>query len=199
MVVEYSNDKSKTFAIPDKEQLIRVHQKEIQQMQSAHTALISFLQNHKNEDSISPPKIKFYSGVQGIGQAFRDMPWVKEYKEAFLMWPMTEMIKLLGEDFLHNHSEPRIKLGITINSIQKEEDRKLQTKDREWLKSSPDRLRNIRYMKKNVNWDMSYWIYGNKCLFASGGSEKFAFMIQSQEFASLMKLMWTEVWNNCKK
>ncbi len=200
LVVEYSNNTGKTFAIPDKEQLVRIHKKEISDMQSAHEVLISFLQHHKKESSVAQPKIKFYAGVEGIKQAFRDMSWTKEYKEAYLMWPMTEMINTLGEDFLQKHGEPRYKLGVIVNSIQKHVDRKLQTKEHEWLKDDlVNKLRRVRYVKKGVDWQMSYWIYGNKCLFASGGVEKFAFMIQSKEFADIMKLMWQEMWKGCEE
>lgn len=200
LVVEYSNNTGKTFAIPDKEQLVRVHKKEIADIQSAHEALISFLQDHKKEETVAHPKVKFYAGVEGIKQAFRDMPWTKDNKEAYLMWPMTEMIKSVGEDFLRMHSEPRLKLGVIINSIQKQADKKLQSDEHEWLKDSlHTKLRRIRYVKKGVDWQMSYWIYGNKCLFASGGVEKFAFMIQSKEFADVMKLMWQEMWKSCEE
>lgn len=200
LVVEYSNDKHKTFGIPDKEQLVRVHKKEIADLESAHGALISFLQNHTAESQSGKPKIKFYAGVEGIRQAFRDMPWTKDCKETFLMWPMTDMINTLGEDFLKMHGSPRIPLGVVLNSIQRQEDKRLQTDKHAWLRDDfKKHLRRVRYVGKGVDWQMSYWIYGNKCLFASSGLEKFAFTIQSKEFASIMKLMWQQMWDGCKK
>ncbi len=199
LIVEYSEDRSKTFGIPDNEQLVRVHKQEMNDLESAHNHLISFLKHHSKEPRVAKPKVKFYMGVEGMRQAFRDIQWTKEHKESYLMWPMTEMMNTLGEDFLRAHSEPRLKLGVIINVIQKAEDRKLQTKKHEWLENSMHtKLRRIRYVKKGVDWQMSYWIYGNRCLFASGGKEKFAFMIQSKEFADLMKLMWQQMWDNTK-
>jgi hypothetical protein len=43
---------------------------------------------------------------------------------------------------------------------------------------------------------MSYGIYGDKCLFASGGKEKIAFTIHSKEFCEVMKIMWDNTWKN---
>lgn len=198
LVVEYSNDRSKTFAIPDKEQLARVHKKEVAELESAHATLISFLQNSAMTSDVSRPKIKFYAGVEGIKQAFRDMPWTKEHKEAYLMWPTIDMLDLLGADFLYNHRKPGIDLGVTVNVIEQQKDKKINKGNHDWLKNNPENLNRKRYAKKGTNWEMSYWIYGNKCLFASGGREKFAFMIQSKEFAGLMKVMWKEMWEGCR-
>jgi hypothetical protein len=50
-----------------------------------------------------------------------------------------------------------------------------------------------------LDWKMSYWIYGDKVLFASGGQEKIAFTVHSREFSQMMKLMWRETWKNAKK
>lgn len=200
IVVEYSTEKGKTFAIPDKEQLIRVHKKEVAELESAHAALFSFLESHTNKHQTARPKIKFYAGVEGIKQAFRDMSWEKNTKEAYLMWPLADMIESLGEDFLRNHNESRLSLGVTINCILKEVDRKLEdAKDSSKDQAFYTKLREVRYAQKSIDWQMSYWIYGNKCLFASSGTEKFAFMVQSDEFASLVQLMWKKMWDTCEK
>lgn len=198
LVTEYSDDKGKTFSIPDQDQLARVHKAKIQEIESAHKTLLSFLANSTKENQVARPKIKFYSGIEGIKQAFRDMPWTEKYPEAYLMWPTTNMIDLLGEEFLYDHRKPGITLGVTVNVIEREADRSIEKSDYEWLKGGPKKLNKKRYVSKDVNWDMSYWIYGDKCLFASGGSEKIAFMVHSLEFANLMKVMWQEMWKGAK-
>ena len=201
LVTEYSNDKGKTFSIADNEQIIRVHKKKIEDLQKAQTELVSFIQNSHKENQVARPRIKFYSGVEGIRQAFRDMPWVKEYKEAYLMWPTGDMIETLGVDFMHEHRKPGIELGVRVNVIEPERDRVLQKKrEYEWLKNSPEnKLNRKRYTPKNIDWHMSYWIYGDKCLFASGGKEKIAFVVHSKEFAELQQLMWKQMWEISKE
>ena len=206
LVTEYSSERGKTFGISEKEQLTRIHGEKIEELQNAHSSLISFIQNHSKADSTSKPKIKFYSGVQGIKQAFRDMPWDKKDEEGYLMWPLQDMLDTLGEDFLKWHAAPRFKYNIYINVIQKHEDMVIQKEKQkyDWLQNDykgedESRLNRIRYAPKGTDWQMSYWIYGDKCLFASGGLEKFAFTIHSKEFCQMMKLMWREMWNGAEE
>ncbi len=201
LVTEYSEDRGKTFAISDKEQIIRIHKQKIEELQNAQTELVTFIQKHNKKSQTARPRIKFYSGVEGIKQAFRDMPWVKEYKEAYLMWPTTDMIDSLGVDFLYEHRKPGIELGVKVNVIEPERDRPLREKEgHEWLRQDPaNKLNKKRYAPKGADWHMSYWIYGDKCLFASGGVEKIAFVVHSKEFADMQQLLWEQMWKICKE
>jgi predicted transcriptional regulator len=200
LVNEYSDDKGKSFGIPDKEQLVRVHAEKVEELKKAHTTLLSFIQNHTSNDLVARPRIKFYSGVLGIKQAFRDMPWNSKYKEAYLMWPMQDMLDNVGEDFLKWHGKQRYQHKVVIYSIEKHSDRKLRINDKEWLKNDlENRFTKVRFLAKGVDWKMSYWIYGDKCLFASGGKEKIAFTIHSKEFCDILKLMWQQMWEVAKE
>jgi hypothetical protein len=199
LVNEYSSDRGKTFGISDHEQLVRAHNERIEELKKAQASLISFIQSNKSVESVSQPKIKFYSGTLGIKQAFRDMPWVKEHKETYMLWATREMIDI-DEEFFKWHGTQRFQHKVFIYAVEKHEDRKLQTQKHEWLKN--DRKTNlveVRYMPKGVNWKMSYWIYGDKVLFASGGEEKIAFTVHSKEFSQMMKLSWENTWKNALK
>lgn len=197
LVIEIYNENGKMFETPDNEQLKAILDKRLDVIKNAQNDLLTFIGANKKERQITRPRIRFYSGIFGIQQAFRDMPWIKTEKQAYLMWPMKDMINMVGESFLRFHSEQRYKYHVTINAIQPTSDKKLQTKDREWLgDKQKDKLRNVKYIKDKNKWLMSYWIYGDKCLFASGGNEKFAFIIHSKEFSQLMKLLWDQTWRN---
>lgn len=199
LINEYSDDKGKTFGVADKEQLNGIHAEKMDEMKKAHASLLAFMSSNIGEESVAKPKIKFYSGINGIKQAFRDMPWSNKYKETYMLWPTTDMIEM-DEDFFRWHGTQRFKYGVMIYAIEKHNDRKLQNKNHEWLKNDKkSNLVEVRYLPKNVDWKMSYWIYGNKCLFASGGKEKIAFTIHSKEFCDMMMLMWREAWKVAKK
>jgi sugar-specific transcriptional regulator TrmB len=200
LINEYSDERGKSFGLSDNEQLARVHSDKIEEFKKAHSSLLSFINSHSKEESVVKPKIKFYSGTVGIKQAFRDMMWNSKYKEAYLMWPMQDMLDSIDEDFLKWHGTRRYKHGVMIYSIEKHSDRKLQTKEHEWLENDiKNKLTEVRYLPKGMNWKMSYWIYGDKCLFASGGKEKVAFTIHSQEFCDIMKLMWDQMWEVARR
>lgn len=200
LVVEFSGEKGKIFSVVDNERLKEVYDQKIKDLQKSQSSLLSFITDHPRTSSSTQPRIKFYSGISGMKQAFRDTSWRKDIKVAYLMWPMKDMIDTLGEEFLEHHGRPRYNLGVKIKSIRKESDKILNTKGHEWLKSDPnEHLREVKYAPKSFDWKMSYWIYGDQCLFAGGDKEPFAFVVKSKEFASMMTLMWEQVWNVCKE
>lgn len=201
LINEYSNNHGKTFGISDKDQLTRAHSEKIAELQKAQTSLLSFINSHhKSENSEGSPKIKFYAGTLGIKQAFRDMMWSKEHKEAYLMWPVKEMMAI-DEDFFRWHGTQRFKYGVTLYCVEKQSDRKLEKVDRyKWLGGDSDKnATHLRYLPKDIDWKMSFWLYGNKCLFASGGKEKIAFTVHSKEFCEMMKLLWQSLWESARK
>ena len=200
LVNEYSTDRGRVFGISEKEQLARVHAEKMEELKKAHASLLSFIENHKTSGSVEQPKIKFYAGVLGIKQAFRDIPWTKEHKETYMLWATTDMIDI-DEEFFKWHGTRRFVHKVFIYALEKHEDRKLQTnKKHEWLKNDrKNNLVEVRYMPKGVNWKMSYWIYGDKVLFASAGEEKIAFTVHSKEFSQMMKLMWQSAWEGAQK
>lgn len=200
LVNEYSGERGKTFGISDPEQLTRAHSERMEEMKKAHASLLSFISTHKSAGGVSQPKIKFYAGTLGIRQAFRDIPWVKEHKKSYLLWPVQDMIESIGEDFFKWHGTQRFQHKVFLYCIEKHSDRKIQSNlNKEWLHINKKNLVEARYMPKGVDWKMSYWIYGDKVLFASGGEEKIAFTVHSKEFAQMMKLGWDEIWKNAKK
>ncbi len=198
LINEYSSDRGKTFGISDSEQLTRAHKHRLEEMATAHTSLLSLVKDYRHKDSIGRPKIKFYSGFLGIKQAFRDMPWQKDLKETYMLWPTTDMIDI-DEAFFRWHGTQRFKYNVFIYAVEKHEDRKLQIKKHEWLRNdAKTNLVKVKYLPKGVDCKMSFWLYGNKCLFASGGTEKIAFTIHSKEFAQMMKILWQSMWEVAK-
>lgn len=203
IVIEYSEGRAKTFGVSDLKQLDQVYKKKIETLDSAHKSLISYIQEnlHKKDEQggLSRPRIQFYYGVEGMRQAFRDTPWTSEYKETFLMWPMLEMVDLLGEDFLIHHGTSRFTHEVMMYVIQKHTDKQGVPESFKFKnQDSEQKLTLIRFAPENMKWSISYWIYGNKVLFAGSGHEKYAFVVHSKEFAALMKLMWEQMWSVSK-
>ena len=199
LINEYSGDHGKTFGMSDSEQLTRAHKEKIEELQQAQASLLSFINMNHKDDDVAKPKIKFYAGNLGIKQAFRDIPWSPKYRETYLLWPVKEMIDI-DEDFFRWHGQQRFKYGVVLKCIEKHSDRILQSKKHEWLQADKtENLNHVRYLPKGTDWKMSFWIYGNKCLFASGGAEKIAFTVHSKEFCEMMKLLWENLWEKAKE
>lgn len=200
LINEYSSERGKTFGISDRDQLTRVHNEKITELQQAQSALLSFINTKHKTDTSVKPRIKFYSGTLGIKQAFRDMPWQKDLTETYLLWP-TKGMNDIDEDFFKWHGTQRFKYNVFIYAIENHVDRAIQ-KDarRQWLKNdAKTNLSEVKYLPKGVNCKMSFWLYGDKCLFASSGEEKIAFTVHSHEFASMMKLLWDGLWVQAKR
>lgn len=200
IAVEYMEGRSKTFGISNLNQLESVYKKSLEKLEGAHKSLISYIQEnlHKkdSEGGSSKPRIRFYYGVEGMRQAFRDTPWVAEHKETYLMWPMREMVELLGEEFLIHHGTSRFDHRVMMQVVQKHTDKHGVPESFKWKNHDVEqKLTEIRYAPANMNWSISYWIYGDQVLFAGSGNEKYAFVVHSREFASLMQLMWSQMWS----
>jgi sugar-specific transcriptional regulator TrmB len=193
LLVEYSEGNGKKYGIAPKDQIIILHQKKIKELQLSQDYITEKLKEIERQESVIQPKIKFYSGTDGIKHAFNDMPWTQGAGEAYLMWPLQEMIDTLGEEFLQFHGRKRYEYKIQIKAISKESDRGIRNGD--WSSDTTNHYREVRYAPSSIDWSMSYWIYDDKVLFATPGKEKFAFIIYSREFAHMMKQLWEQMWN----
>ncbi len=198
LVIEEGEDRVKLFVLSDIAHIQEIQKKEVANIENTYKAIINLASDNSRE-IVSRPRIRFYTGVEGIRQAFRDVEWSSRYKDAYLMWPMKDMIDTLGEDFLKFHGEGRYKHGVVLHSIRKESDRKLNTPNHEWLKNDlEEKLREVRYASKDMEWGMSFWAYGDQVLFAGGGSENFALLVKSKDFTKLMILLWKQTWIQSK-
>jgi sugar-specific transcriptional regulator TrmB len=199
LVIEESGDTGKVFVLADPRQIEQVKERRISDIQSAF-AEITKMASEKKERVLVRPRIRFYSGIEGTKQAFRDMGWVSEHKDAYLMWPMKDMLDTLGEEFLKHHGEGRFKHGVLIHSIRKESDRILVALRHDWLKDDiEEKLREVRYASADTEWGMSFWTYGDQTLFAGSGSEHFALIVKSRDFANLMITLWKHAWVQATK
>lgn len=200
LVNEYNDGRGRSYGISDPDQLARAQDERLKAIKSAQTSLLSLVRDsHAVEDSVARPKIRFYAGTLGVKQAFRDMMWQKDIKECYMLWPNRMMLDL-DEDFFRWHGTQRHKYGVWIYAVENHEDRRIQgMKKHHWIRNTRDNLTEARYLPKGVSSKMSFWLYGNKCLFASGGSEKIAFTVHSREFAEMMKLLFDTLWASAKK
>lgn len=194
LVIEEGEDKAKVFALSNELQIKELREKQVLKVKDAYDEILKLAQEGDNH-IVARPRVRFYVGPEGIRQAFRDMQWNSKNKDAYLMWPMRDMLDTLGEDFLKHHSEGRFKHNVTIHSIRKDTDRSLTSSKHEWLKSDiKETLRNVRYAAKETQWNMSFWCYGDQTLFAGSGSESFALMVKSRDFTDLMISLWKQAW-----
>ena len=197
LIIEYSQNRSKEYGIIDEQQFKELIEQRVHNMKTHEKVLLDFMQNSHKGSQVVKPKIKFYTGIEGIRQSFRDMPWRKDLHETYVMWSTKDMVDILTPEFSAWHSAKRLKYKVMIYAIRKHSDRAMddEPQNKKLLQSEGWTLqREVRFAPKDTEWTMSYWIYGDKCLLSSSAGEKFSFIIHSQEFADLMKVLWQNVW-----
>lgn len=154
------------------------------------TMLPSLLRQKKTE----APVIKFFEGAEGLKYLLHDVLWNKG-ETIYTMWPHEEMQKVIDKETLIRFNDKRIKANIKVHALWP----KTMKPTKEYIWNGKDALTKRKYAPKNMEWSMGYTIYGDKVSFISSHKEVFGFIVQSQEFAMLMKLQFDTLWTLSKE
>jgi sugar-specific transcriptional regulator TrmB len=140
------------------------------------------------------PVIKFFEGQEGVTHLMHDLLWSKG-ETVYTMWPHEEIERVLGRDALIRFNDKRIRGNITVHALWP-----YAMKPKEgYIWKDRDTLTKRKYMPRSMKWTMGYTIYGDKVSFISSQKEIFGFIVQSQEFAQLMKMQFDVLWNHSSK
>jgi len=142
------------------------------------------------------PKIMFYEGKDGIREIYRDTLKSK-HKTTFWFSPIKSMLETIGEDFLNHYVEERTKRGIWVKSVYITPQR---VPDYKYLQPGTfeKTLRKIRFTPKNIDIKNTMCIYDNRVAIMSSRKELFGFVIESEEYANMLKIFHDLLWNISK-
>ena len=196
LVVEKEEENKKIFGIDDIKNLQNLITSKIDLLKSNQQKIIETLPELKLGFKSLEPKIKFYSGTEGIKQVLKDLLWYENI-ESLTMWPISEMVKILGAEYLENLNIRRIRQKISIRGIWPQ-NKSVNFKDYPFLGAGKGHLRELRLAPKGMNWNMSYWLYADKVAFISSEQEYFGFVVHSRDFAELMKSQFEIIWKLSK-
>jgi sugar-specific transcriptional regulator TrmB len=195
LVAEKEEDAKKLFGIDDPKNLEHLLNTKIEGLKKASAEIKKWLPK-LNAGSALEPKIKFYSGIRGIKQVLSNLLWYEDI-ETLTMWPISEMVEILGVEYLENLNRRRIKQGISIRGIWPA-DKTVNFKDYPYLGVGKGHLRQLRLAPEGVSWDMSYWLYADKVAFISSKAESYGFVINSRDFANLIRAQFEIIWKLSK-
>jgi sugar-specific transcriptional regulator TrmB len=194
LVLEYEQDNKKFFRIEDIEKIPQLLDSRIETLQQAKVEMVQNLPALLSQVQYgSEPKIKFYSGVDGVKKVLTDMLW-HEGEATFTMWPISEMIEVLGVEYFEQLNRRRIRRGISIRALWPH-DKKVPLKQYPFLGIGSGHLRETRIAPKTLSWDMGYWAYADKVAFISSKKEMFGFVVQSRDFYSMMQTQFELIWS----
>lgn len=197
LVVERFDENKRIFSIDDPKNLPKLIDEEIESLKNERERVISILPSLLQKSNAIEPKIKFYSGVEGVRHVLNDFKWQKNI-ETVAFWPIKEMIGLLGREFFDDLNRRRIEHNIHIRGIWPK-NTTINIKQHPFMGTGPEFLREIREAPGFMKWDMGYWIYEDKVAFISSQKEAFGFVIHSKEFAKMMLTQFEAVWLQSKK
>lgn len=192
LVTEKNEDGKKIFGVDDMRNLGHLVESKMEKLATDKKEIEKMISDFDITAHALDPKIKFYSGVEGVKQVLKDLLWHKNI-ETYTMWPISEMVDVLGVEYLENLNRRRIRSGIAIHGIWPR-DKSVDLKRYPFLGIGKGHLRELRFAPKGMTWNMSYWIYADKVAFISSHREGYGFIIHSRDFADLMKAQFEVVW-----
>lgn len=196
LVLEKNEDNKKIFGADDPKNLQNLLQTKIDILNKNKREIAVLMSTLQSSSRSLEPKIKFYSGVEGIKQVLKDMLW-HENIETVTMWPISEMVAILGKEYLETLNRRRIRQKISIRGIWPR-NKAVDFKNHPFLGVGKGHLRELRLAPKEMNWDMSYWQYADKVAFISSRAEGFGFVVHSRDFVNLIKTQFEQIWKLSK-
>lgn len=196
LAVEQLEENKKVFSIDDVKNLPHLFQSKIEQLKEQEGRLKKLLPTLTKQARLLEPKIKSYSGSEGIKQVLNNLLWYNNI-ETLTMWPISEIVAVLGEGYLAGLNRRRIRQGISIRGIWPR-DKSVNFKDYPFLGVGKGHLRELRLAPAGTTWQMSYWLYADKTAFISSAKELFGFVVHSHDFVTLIKAQFEIIWKVSK-
>jgi sugar-specific transcriptional regulator TrmB len=142
------------------------------------------------------PRVQLFEGRQALQQMMKDLLLYRDITvQAY--WPVMRVVELLTPSFIKKFNEDRISQNIRIEVLWP----KGQTPPfRKYPHLSPGKgfMRDARILPENFDFSLGYTIYGDTVRFISSGKESFGYIIESAEFAEMMRSQFKLIWNISK-
>lgn len=185
------------FGTEDLSIITDILQGQIESLQAEKKSFEKLLPSLKGHVDSSEPKVKYYMGHDGVKQVLNQV-LLHRNSETFLMWPMTEVIRLFGEEYLEDINRKRIRRNISIKVIYPS-NAKPDLKKYPFLGIGEGHLREARLAPKKMSWNMGYWMYDDTIAFLSSRKEVFGFVVHSKDLAGLLKTQFDMIWDMSQK
>lgn len=195
LIIEDIMEGKKIYRLDTAQNLTRLVDEKISLLQKERKGAEKTLATLHHNVSVQP-RIKMYPGIDGVKQVLNELVWSGE-KETFALWPLKEMLHVLGTEYFENFHRKRIRNGITARVIWPET-QKVDLRQYPFIGIGDAHLKKVHIAPKGMHWDMGSAVYGDKVGFISSHKEAFGFTIQSRDFANLMRTQFEVMWKISK-
>jgi len=180
-------------ASPEKiHELAILKEKEAKEQRQLAEQMVPRLINLTKE-TMSVPKIQYFSGKQGVRAIFEDLLTSGEVK-AYYLGSVQKCVEIAGENFMKDWVRRRVKAGIFSYGVRIESEEELRTT----FRSSRKRMRQIKFAPKGAEFPVYIAIYGDKVAFITSKKEGFGLILESKDFAVTFRSMFDIIWGASK-
>ncbi len=194
LIVERKIENKAYFAVDDVRSIKSALSEKISTLTDHEKVFTTMLPELLKQTKTETPVIKFFEGKEGLHFIIHDLLWSKG-ETVYTMWPHEEMQKVIDKETLIRFNDRRIKDKITIHALWPQD----MVPKGEYIWKNKDILTKRKYLPQGMDWKMGYTIYGDKVSFISSYKEVFGFIVQSKEFAALMRLQFEVLWTIAKE
>ncbi|MFZ2193577.1 MAG: helix-turn-helix domain-containing protein [Candidatus Moraniibacteriota bacterium] len=195
LVSQSEKNKVKMWQAVAPETIKTIINEKINTLESTRTDFESVLESLKSSqktDFISP-KFHYFEGIEELKTMLKDVLLYNDL-ETELCWPVKDVMKVVGEEFLHELNKKRIRSNIYIKVVWPL-DKSENIEKNIFLAPGKEVKREVRIAPAGVEFSMGYWAYGNKVMFMSSKAENFGFIVESKELRQLLKNQFNILWN----
>lgn len=134
------------------------------------------------------PNIRFYEGVEGVEQALWDSI-TGDGTELLAAFSMAEAMEVPGLDVIDEYMDARVSRNKFMRVLRS------RSRDRADIwHSSHKEMRELRYTPEQTVLAMTFVIYGPRVALMSSKKECYGLIIESEEYAALMRAMYESLW-----
>ncbi|MEN9338248.1 MAG: hypothetical protein RIQ41_562 [Candidatus Parcubacteria bacterium] len=191
LVVEKQQGSTTYFAADDVRHVERELDESIERLTEHKKAFSGMLPTLLASSALDSPKIKFYEGKEGLTHLVNDVLFARG-ETVCTVWPHSEMVRVLGKEILLRFNKRRLQEKIHIKALWP------HTSHKESLWDDDTHITR-KHMPTGTVFRMGYTIYGDKVSFISSHREVFGFIVQSKDFAELMRSQFDIIWSVSKK
>lgn len=168
---------------------------ELEEARNDFQRLLPQLSKQSRTD-FSAPRMTVYQGKAQLENILSDI-FLYQDIETYSLWPMRLMMDVLGADYFRHHNITRIQKHIRVKAIWPAA-YAVDPVKHPYLGGGSGFLREIRIAPPEMNFTMGYWIYGDQVAVLSSIKECFGFVLESREFANMLRVQHMAVWTLSK-
>lgn len=138
---------------------------------------------------VPKPAIRFYDGIDGARNVMEELLLVKN-KEQLFWSSMSDLLDVLGNTYMERWVKRRVKREILSRVLLTKKSKLPDLYER----TGKEVLREIKWLPKGFVFDGVVCVFDNKVGYISSRQESFGFIVESKEFAQIMRLIFESSW-----